>query len=117
MTPTSVYDHLASALNGRWEMRIGRHGTLICGDVTVEFELGEDASEVVLRSIWCRPDRTGIGTAVVAAIKDYADHTGKDLLVDDIENDPFFDRFAFWTERFYADDAGPSFARYSPAVA
>ena len=113
-TATCVDDHLAAALSGRWESRLGRHGTLICGAVTVEFELGEDARTVALKSIWCHPAGTGIGTAVIEAMKEYADHTGKDLLVEEIENDRFFDRFPFWTERFYADDAGPSFACYSP---
>ena len=101
----SVYEFLSAELGAEWDERTGAFGWLRCpvnqSKVRILFELSESRFSFTLSNILVAgPDNRGqgLGSTAVAALRDYADASGKSFRVTEIEHPTFFERFDFWTD-------------------
>jgi GNAT superfamily N-acetyltransferase len=103
---------LAAELGGRWQE--GGWLTERADGVKAQIAMRESRFAVVLESVLCVPQGRGLGTALILALRAYADRTGKELRVEEIENTAFFERFEFWTDYIAPDEDGNGEASYHP---
>jgi len=57
--------------------------------------INETKDTIMLLKIDALPQGTGAGTKIINGLKAYADNTGKKLIIPDIKNPEFFDKFSW----------------------
>lgn len=90
----NAYDHVVGSLrlreDGRWLVRDD--------GARVRLNLSDDGGEMILHEIQAAPKGSGLGTSVVDALGDHAEDAGKALVIEDVRNAAFFDRFEWLTQ-------------------
>lgn len=110
---TNIDDFLANKLNGSKftypsESGMATSKALKIGDNNIRYQVFDQDNQILMPKIYIDKKNTGLGSQFMETMKEYADSKGKPLVINNVENPKFFDKFP-WLK--YEKGA----YRYSPA--
>ncbi len=65
------------------------------GNNKVRYQMFDQSDQILLPKIYIDEKGTGLGTDFINTLKEYSDATGKKLVIRNVENPKFFDKFSY----------------------